>query len=102
MFLDNTCVSWFKREAHSGLQYCKAKVDDYMLLPLLKKTAGKYLSHPLLRYIDRLYGLSTYPNQTILIIHKQSQDMNPVNLHTGTRTSICVEKKLCLMSEGVH
>lgn len=46
-------------EWDSGLQHCKAKANDYTLLPLLQNTAGKYLSHPLVRNVDQLFGVCT-------------------------------------------
>lgn len=82
-------------ERDSGLQHCKAKANDYTLLPLLQNTAGKYLSHPLVRYVDQLFGVCTLTgvvwhtaNQNIYIIHKQLQDINPVYLHTGTYSTM--------------
>lgn len=90
-------MSWFKRERPSGLQYRRAKANDYMQLPLLQNTAVKYLFHPLLRHVDRLspvctltgvFYAATYPNQTVCIIHKLFKDVNPVHLHTLTHASM--------------
>lgn len=41
---------WFEKEGHQSLQFCKAKANNCMLLPLLPNMTGKYLSWPFLRY----------------------------------------------------
>lgn len=66
----NCVLSWSEREGHTGLQYCTA--IDYMLLPVCKTLQENIYPIPVSGMLTDS-GWSTFPNQTIFIIHRTSR-----------------------------